>query len=86
MPLGESMITTLRNNKLINLNREDRFASANNGSNKTKLDFDNLPKSTPDTIRRIQEKIKRENKLRQQKRLLLIGLFVVFLFSVYIML
>ena len=87
MPLGESMITVLRNNKLLNLNRDNRF-DYDAGVNKTKLDFNKLPESTPETLKRIQEKIKRENKIRQQKRLVLIGFLLTVLIStfVYIML
>lgn len=85
MPLGESMITVLRNNKLLTINRDNKF-EYDTGVNKTKLDFSKLPKSTPETIKRIQEKITNENKLRQQKQLKLVVCSVILISTlVYVM-
>ena len=69
------------NRKLVGKRKENRFSFVHTNTEKTEY---NLPKSTPETLRRIQEKMKRENKLRQQKRLLLIGCFSVILISVFV--
>lgn len=84
MPTGESMLTTLRNNKL-NLKRDSKFGYEIDNT-KTKLDFSKLPQSTPETLKIIQEKLQSENKLRKQKNLILIGFLMVVLALIYYML
>ena len=73
------------NRKLVGKRKEKRFSFVHTSTEKTEY---NLPKSTPETLRRIQEKILHENKQRKQKRIVLIGLFTMILVSafVYIML
>ena len=72
------------NRKLVGKRKENRFSFVHTSSEKTEY---NLPKATPETIRKIKEKIQRENKLRRQKRfiliIILIGFFMTILISVF---
>ncbi|WP_055446789.1 hypothetical protein [Lacinutrix mariniflava] len=82
----QSAITSMKNNRNL-LSKRDRLKKTLSGSEIKKPEY-NLPKSTPETIKRIKEKIIREDKLRKQKRILLIVIFSIILVStfVYIML
>jgi len=82
----QSAIATMKNNRNL-LSKRDRLNKTLSGSEIEKPEY-NLPKSTPEALKRIQEKMKRENKKRNQKRLVLVGLFTIVLIStfVYIML
>ena len=73
------------NRKLVGKRKESRFSFVYTSKEKTEY---NLPNSTPEKLKRIQERITHENKLRNQKRLVLIGFFVLILIIafVYIML
>ena len=73
------------NRSLMSKRKDRKLSFVHTNTEKTEY---NLPKSTPETLSRIQEKVIRENELRKQKRLILIGLFTVILIStfVYIML
>lgn len=69
------------NRKLVGKRKESRFSFVH--SSKEKIEY-NLPKATPDELKRIQEKFKHENKLRKQKRLVLISLFMLMLITVFV--
>ena len=73
------------NRSLMSKRKDRKLSFVHTNTEKTEY---SLPKSTPETLSRIQEKFTSENKLRKQKRLILIGLFTVILIStfVYIML
>jgi hypothetical protein len=69
------------NRKLVGKRKEKRFSFVHTSTEKTEY---NLPKATPETLNKIQEKMVRENKLRKQKRVILIGLFTVIIISVLV--
>jgi len=69
------------NRKLVGNRKENRFSFISTSAEKTEY---NLPKSTPETIKRIKEKIKRENKIRMQKRLMLMGVLIIILVSAFV--
>jgi|GEM_PF-821557 len=69
------------NRKLVGKRKEKRFSFVHTSTEKTEY---NLPKSTPETLKRIQEKMERENKLRQQKQLVFIIVFSIILVSVLV--
>ena len=83
--MAHAIHTMKANRKLVGKRKEKRFSFVHTSTEKTEYD---LPKATPETLKHIQEKIIVENKKRQQKRLLLIGVFTVILITafVYIML
>ncbi|WP_034062123.1 hypothetical protein [Lacinutrix jangbogonensis] len=83
--MAHAIHTMKANRKLVSKRKENRFSFVHTSTEKTEY---NLPKSTPERLKRIQEKFTRENKVRKLKRLLLIGVFTVILMTtfVYIML
>ncbi|MBC3845137.1 hypothetical protein H8K90_01985 [Winogradskyella echinorum] len=62
MPLGESMRSTLKSNKSIMLDKSKRFRKTLGGYDKNrKIEF-NLPKATPEQLKEIRQKLKKENQ------------------------
>ncbi|MEJ6793167.1 MAG: hypothetical protein QNK89_10670 [Lacinutrix sp.] len=71
------------NRKLVGKLKESRFSFIHTSTEKTEYD---LPKASPEALKRIQNKLERENKSRKQKRLLLIGvlaILLVFVFNIF---
>lgn len=63
MPLGESMISAVKSNKSIMLDKSKRFRKTLGGYNKNrKIEYD-LPKATPKQLGTIRKKQKKENQL-----------------------
>lgn len=63
MPLGESMISILRSNKNIMLEKSKRFRKTLGGYGKNdKMEY-NLPKATPEQLQEIRKRLKRENRI-----------------------
>ena len=71
----QSAIATMKSNRSL-LSKRERLQNTLSGSENEKPEYD-LPKSTPETLKRIQEKIKRENKLRLKKRLVIITVVMI---------
>ena len=63
MPLGESMISTLKSNKNIMLDKSKRFKKTLGGYGKDKVTEYDLPKATPDQLLEIRKRLKRENRI-----------------------
>lgn len=62
MPLGESMISTIKSNKSIMLDKSRRFRKTLGGyDSKEKPEYD-FPKATPELLENIRLKIKHENR------------------------
>ncbi|AEH00371.1 hypothetical protein [Lacinutrix sp. 5H-3-7-4] len=68
------------NRKLVGKRKENRFSFVHTSNEKTEYD---LPKSSPKILLEIKNKIRRENKIRERKRFLLIGLFSLILIIVF---
>ena len=64
MPLGESMLSTLKSNKSIILNKSNRFRKTLGGYGRAKKTEYNLPKATPEMLEAIRIKMKRENRMQ----------------------
>ena len=63
MPLGESMISTVKSNKRIMLDKSKRFRKTLGGYNKNrKVDY-NFPEATPEYLEEIRKKLKKENQI-----------------------
>ena len=63
MPLGESMISTLKSNNKIKLDKSKRFRKTLGGYNKKKKVEYNLPTATPEQLENIRARIKKDNRL-----------------------
>ncbi|WP_296313578.1 hypothetical protein [Winogradskyella sp. UBA3174] len=74
MPPGESMISALKSNKSVMLDKSRRFRKTLGGYGKNRKTEYNLPKATPQQLRAIRQKIKKENQILWLK---VIGLFIV---------
>lgn len=61
MPLGESMVSVLKSNKNIMLDKSKRFRKTLGGYGKNgKVEY-NLPKATPEQLLEIRKRLKTEN-------------------------
>ncbi|MBC2844528.1 hypothetical protein [Winogradskyella flava] len=63
MPLGESMISTVKSNKNIMLDKSKRFRKTLGGYNKNRTTEYNLPNATPEQLLEIRKGLKKENKI-----------------------
>lgn len=71
MPLGESMISTIKSNKSIMLDKSKRFRKTSGGYNKNaKTEFD-LPKASPSQLLEIRKRLKKENRILWVKTIIL---------------
>lgn len=67
MPFAESFQTTLKNNKTIMTDKSKHFRKTLGGfewSGKNQFDF---PEATPQQLKEIRERIKKENRVRNVK-------------------
>ena len=63
MPLGESMICTVKSNKSIMLDKSKRFRKTLGGYNKRiKIEY-SFPEATPEYLLEIKNKLKKENQM-----------------------
>lgn len=83
MPLGESMISILKSNKSIRLIKENRFKSAAKWGEIKKTEYD-FPKATPQLLREIRQRLKRERKQLFFKRLIVFVTIISIIFFLYI--
>ncbi|SDH03683.1 hypothetical protein SAMN04489796_1011228 [Winogradskyella thalassocola] len=63
MPLGGSMISTLKSNKNIMLDKSRRFRKTLGGYDKKRKVEYNFPKVTPQQLKMIRHKLKKENQI-----------------------
>lgn len=63
MPLGESMLSTLKSNKRIMLDKSKRFRKTLGGYGERNKTEYNLPKATPELLESIRIKLKKENQI-----------------------
>ena len=83
MPLGESMISIIKSNKSIILDKSQRFRKTLGGYGKAGKTEYNLPKATPIQLNEIRKKLKKENQLLWVK---VIGLYIIVIFALVWML
>ncbi|MBT8244636.1 MAG: hypothetical protein HKP48_07485 [Winogradskyella sp.] len=77
MPLGESMLSTLKSNKNILKDKSKHFRKTRGGySKKPKTGYD-FPKASPELLLEIKEKIQKQNKKTRTLSLLIAGVLVV---------
>ncbi|WP_299338456.1 hypothetical protein [uncultured Psychroserpens sp.] len=78
MPLGESMISSLKSNKSITLDKSSRFKKTLGGYGKNRKHEFNFPDASPQLLERIRLKAKKEHKRKQ----LIFTVFFVLLFII----
>ncbi|MDO5979870.1 hypothetical protein [Flavivirga spongiicola] len=81
MPFAESMISTLKSNKSIMLDKSRRFRKTLGGLDWSKSQQFNFPKATPEQLKEIKERLREENRKDRLKQMLL---FVI-LFSILLL-
>jgi len=85
MPLGESMISTLKSNKRIMLDKSKRFRKTLGGYGKNKkIEYD-FPEATPEILKKIRERIQKERKQTLIKSLILFAVITSILTLIVIL-
>ncbi|WP_299111214.1 hypothetical protein [uncultured Winogradskyella sp.] len=79
MPLGESMISTIKSNKNIMLDKSKRFRKTLGGYNKNRKIEYNLPNATPEQLTEIRQRLKKENEALWIKATVLSILIIIVL-------
>ena len=82
MPFGESFLTTIKNNKSIMLDKSRRFRKTPGGFDWSKSQQFDFPKTTSEEIKRIREKLKKENRQIRVKQIIVLS--VVILISTFL--
>jgi len=86
MPFSESMISTLKSNKNIMLDKSKRFRKTRGGYGKKKQSLNQLPKATPEELKALAKRLQKERQIRMIKVvivtiLLFLGLVYVFVYA-----
>lgn len=63
MPLAESMISSLKSNKSVMLDKSKRFRKTFGGYNKDRKGNFNFPEATPEILFEIRKKLKSEQQI-----------------------
>lgn len=84
MPLGESMISSLKSNKSIKLDKSSRFKKTLGGYGKNKSSKFDFPEATPELLVAIQLKIKKNyNRNLIVSSIVFISFFAVGIYLLY---
>ena len=81
MPLGEYMQSVLKSNKSIRRAKKNRFKDNDTSITKGVLDFSHLPKATPHEIDNLKKMLKKEQKTRLTKQVVLFLVIVLIIIS-----
>ncbi|MFT4610898.1 MAG: hypothetical protein ACJA1H_000337 [Glaciecola sp.] len=81
MPLGESMISSLKSNKNIKLDKSKRFRKTLGGYGKNRKPVYDFPEANPELLEQIRLKVKKDYKRKQ----IIFSVFfvIIFIISVY---
>jgi len=82
MPLGESMISSLKSNNSIKLDKSSRFKKTLGGygkNKKTKFDF---PKASPELLKKIRLKAEKDHKRSQI--IFTVFFLILFVITIYV--
>ncbi|WP_298900366.1 hypothetical protein [uncultured Psychroserpens sp.] len=83
MPLGESMISSLKSNKSIRLDKSSRFKKTLGGYGKNaKSEFD-FPEASPELLHQIKQKAKKDHKRHQV--ISLVSFIILFGIGIYVL-
>lgn len=67
MPLGESMISTVKSNKSIRLDKSKHFRKSLGGYNKDRKVIKDLPKASSKQLEEIRQRLKKRNQITLDK-------------------
>ena len=84
MPFGESFLTTIKNNKSIMLDKSRRFRKTSGGFDWSKSQQFDFPKATPQELKRIREKLKREHRQTRVKQISIFCIIMLIVISIFI--
>lgn len=84
MPFGESFLTVIKNNKSIMLDKSRRFRKTTGGFDWSKSKQFDFPKTTPEELKRIREKLKKEQRQIRFKQILVLSIIMLILISTFI--
>ncbi|WP_223551187.1 hypothetical protein [Aestuariivivens sp. NBU2969] len=84
MPLVESMLSVIRSNKAIMLDKSKRFRKTLGGYDKVKGQQFNFPKASPEQLQILRERIKKRQNQIRKKRLLTFLLILIVLYFLFV--
>ncbi len=84
MPFGESFLTTIKNNKSIMLDKSRRFRKTSGSFDWSKSQQFDFPKATPQELKRIREKLKREQRKTRVKQILIFCVVILIIILVFV--
>lgn len=84
MPFGESFLTVIKNNKSIMLDKSRRFRKTTGGFDWSKSQQFDFPQTTQEELKRIREKLKRENRQTRIKQILVLSIIMLVLIFAFI--
>jgi len=84
MPFGESFLSTITSNKSIMLDKSRRFRKTPGSFDWSKSKHNDFPKATPQELKRIREKLKREHFQIKKKRILVFCFLMLILIVTFI--
>ncbi len=84
MPFVESMLSVLRSNKSIMLDKSKRFRKTLGYNNEPKKQQFNFPKATPKELLLIKERIKKQRRQIRKRRLLVFAILLVALYFLFV--
>ncbi|MCB0435285.1 MAG: hypothetical protein R2802_05945 [Flavobacteriaceae bacterium] len=70
MPLGESMITVLRNNRLLAKRRKNKFEQQEEIHYSKDKKFKKFPKASPELLKKIRKKLRKERWILLEKTII----------------
>ena len=84
MPLGESFISSLKSNKMIMLDKTKRFRKTSGSYDWSKSQQFNFKKATPEQLKALRKRLKKENKLVRVKELIALLITMILIISVFV--
>ena len=86
MPLGESMISTVKSNKNIMLDKSHHFRKTHGGYGSGKKDQFDFPEATTELIKEIQIRYKKQRQINLVKTILILVVLIMIFLAYYMML
>ena len=85
MPLSESMLSVIKSNKSIMLDKSKRFRKTLGGYDTKEKSKFNFPEASPQMIKELRMRLIKENKQRRLKQFLLLGVILIGLVIILIL-
>ena len=84
MPFVESMMSVLRSNKSIMLDKSSHFKKTSGGYESTKPDLFDFPRATPELLCEIGHRCKKENQKKFNRTMVILVVLILLLITCYI--